>query len=358
VLLRDELRARGRPSRLETAWVRPGWPLPYAVLCALGVGGALVTTTDARVGLAILLVVFASLAGDVSGIAPVVRRLTPHRATQCVVSEPLPTTRADVRVRLIVTAALDAPRTGFAYRLAPLEARARRLLRGHLSSPPAILCAALALLAALAGASALGLGGNGWIGPLAMVPAIALLLGAAAYLDIALSAAAPGNATAASAAAAVALVAALDADPPRHVAVELVLAGASAGGQLGMTAYVRRRRRAARPRELAVLALGPCATGPLPFHRTEGLLFPARMHPGLVALAGQIGLTGVRRGLTGAIATRRAGWPSLGIGHPSGIDRSRATPTSAPGPRGIEPEAIGETVVHCIELVRALDRQI
>jgi hypothetical protein len=164
--------------------------------------------------------------------------------------------------------------------------------------------------------------------------------------------------TAAAAAAAVALVAALDADALPHVAVELVLAGAASGGQLGMAAYVARRRRAARPRELAVLALGPGAAGPLRFHRTEGLLLPARMHPGLIALAEQVGLPGARRGVTGAIAARRAGWPSLGMSAADGRDRRGATTRSAGGPVSIEVRMIGDTVSDCTELVRALDRQL
>jgi hypothetical protein len=356
-MLRDELRASGRPSRLETAWVRPGWPLLYAALCALGVVAALLTTVDARVGLVLALVAFAALAGDVSGLAPFARRLVPRRATQNVISEP-PPTGGDVRVRLIVTAALDAGRTGVAYRLAPLESRLRRALRGHLSSPPAILCAALALLAAIAGARQLGLEAN-WLNDVALVPAIALVLGTAAFLDIGLSDPSAGpNAHAGAAAAAVALVARLDADPPGHLAVELVLAGAAEGGQLGLRDYVRRRRRRARPTELAVLAIGRCGAGTPRFHRTEGLLLPARLHPGLVALARQAGLPPIRRGSSGALAARRMGWPAVGMSAVDERDRPAAISTLDDGPAGLEPSSIADTIAHCFELVRALDGQI
>jgi hypothetical protein len=156
----------------------------------------------------------------------------------------------------------------------------------------------------------------------------------------------------------VALVAALDADPPAHVAVELVLTGAAQPGELGMRAYVGRRRRAARPRELAVLALGACPPGVLHHHRTEGALLPARLHPGLIALARQTGTPGIRRGRSAALVARRAGWPALGLSRSAEGERPGATTGSAQRPPSIGPQPSAEIVAHCIELVRALDRQI
>src|SRR5699024_9925579 len=89
VLVRDELRARGRPARIEPAWVRPGGASLDAALCAVGVAGSVVAASGApAVGLGLVLAALIALAGDLAGILPVARVLLPRRATQCVVSEP------------------------------------------------------------------------------------------------------------------------------------------------------------------------------------------------------------------------------------------------------------------------------
>ncbi len=356
--LRDLLRAQGRPAHLETAWVRPDRPALSALLCAAGVAGSLLAVDAPRAGLAILLVAFVALAGDASGLAPVARLLLPRRATQTVVSEP-PRAAPTARVRLIVTAGIDAGRTGVAARLARLESRARRALGGHLPSPVAVLCASLALLTALAAARVAGASGA-WLGIAALPPTVALVLGAAAYLDLATSAPSPGaNAHASAAAAAIAVTTALDRLPPRHLAVELVLAGASEGGQLGFAAYVRRRRRAARPQELAVLAFGPSGAGRPRVHLTEGLLLPARLHPGLLALARAIpGAAPVRRQSTGALVARRAGWPAVGVSALDDDDRPGPARTADDSPDRLDRSSIEAVVAYALEVVRALDRQL
>lgn len=357
MLLRDELRARGRAARIEPAWVRPQRPALYAALCVLGVAGSLLSAAVPEAALAILLVAGALLAGDLSGRLPVARLLLPRRATQSVVSEP-PSVSPQARVRLIVTASLDAGRTGAAHRLAALESRARRALRGHLPSPLALLTAAIAVLAAIAAARLAG-AGAGWAGPVALVPTAALVVGAFALGDIALAAPSAGaNAHASAVATALALVAELDRDPPRHLAVELVLAGAGEGGQLGMREYVRARRRGARPEEIAVLALGPCGAGRPRVHRVEGLLAPARLHPGLVAVATLSGAEPTWRGESGALPARLAGWPAVGISCLDDRDRPGAARTTADTPAAVDGDALHAVLDVCLRTVRRLDVQV
>jgi hypothetical protein len=301
------------------------------------------------------------LAGDVSGRLPVARLALPRRATVTLVSEPPPRRPGlpPARVRLVVTAPLDAARAGLVYRLAPLERRLRRALRGHLLSPAALLCLCLAIDAAVAGARLLD-DGAGWPSIVALAPTIVLLVGAAACLDIALAGVTPGaNAHASAAAAAFALTAALDREPPQHLAVELVLTGAGEGGQLGMRDYVRRRRRGARPEELAVLAFGPCGAGEPRYHVTEGALWPQRLHPTLVRLAAASGgALPLRRPTTNAAVARRTGWPALGV---SALDRrercGRAHLAGDTGAR-LERASIAGTIEYATRLVRALDRQL
>src|SRR2546423_1769659 len=88
---------------------------------------------------------------DLTGRGHLMRALFRRRATQVVVSEPDPA-QPRVPVRLVITASVDAPRTGALFRdgWARAEASARRALHGHLSSPPALLAALLFAIAALA----------------------------------------------------------------------------------------------------------------------------------------------------------------------------------------------------------------
>jgi hypothetical protein len=361
VALRDELRLAGRPARLETAWVRPGWPALYALLCVLGVAGSLVALSWPAVGLGVIVAALVLLAGDASGRLPLARLLLPRRATVTLVSEPPPRRPGlpPARVRLIVTAPLDAGRAGLVYRLAPLERRVRRALGGHLLSPVALLCLCLVLDAVAAGARVLD-EDAGWPSIVALAPTIVLLVGAAACLDIALAGVTPGaNAHASAAAAAFALTAELDRDPPQHLAVELVLTGAGEGGQLGMRDYVRRRRRGARPQELAVLAFGPCGAGTVRYHVTEGALWPQRLHPTLLAIAADgAGALALRRPTTNAAVARRTGWPAVGI---SALDhRERPGRAHSAGDTGanLERASMAGAIAYAARLVRTLDRQL
>jgi hypothetical protein len=200
----------------------------------------------------------------------------------------------------------------------------------------------------------------GWPSIVALAPTIVLLVGAAACLDIALAGITPGaNAHASAAAAAFALAAALGRDPPQHHAVELVLTGAGEGGQLGMRDYVRRRRRGARPQELAVLAFGPCGAGTVRYHVTEGALWPQRLHPTLLGIAADgPGALPLRRPTTNAAVARRTGWPAVGI---SALDhRERPGRAHSAGDTGanLERASIAGAIAYAARLVRTLDRQL
>jgi hypothetical protein len=361
VALRDELRLVGRPARLETAWVRPAWPVAYALLCLLGVAGSLAAISWPAVGLGVVLAALVLLAGDASGRLALIRFILPRRATVTLVSEPPPRRPGlpPARVRLVVTASLDAGRAGFAYRLAPLEARLRRALGGHLLSPVALLCLCLAIDAGAAGARLLA-DDAGWPSIVALFPTVVLLAGAAACIDIALAGFTPGaNAHASAAAAAFALTAALDRDPPQRLAVELVLTGAGEGGQLGMRDYVGRRRRGARPEELAVLAFGPCGAGELRYHVTEGALWPQRLHPTLVRLAAQsAGALPLRRPTSNAGVARRTGWPAVAISALDGRERPGRAHTAGDTGSNLERASMTGAIEYATRLARALDRQL
>src|SRR4051812_781247 len=296
-LLRDELRARGAPARVETIWIRPQWSAAWALHAALGVVGTLLSVGVPVAGLAVLAATLVSFVLDVTGRADLVRAVLPRRATQNVVSGLPPRDR----IRLVITASIDAPRTGAVF--APRYARVRL-------HAPAVMTIALAVLTGLAIARVAGVDGQG-IGAAQLVPTVVLLLAAAALVDIALSPPSPGaDADASAVAAAVEIADVLRETPPRNLDVELVLAGAGDGLQLGMRDYVRSRRLPAE--EVAVLALSACGQGRPRVFTTTGLLVGHRLHPRLIQLSGNAPKAG--RTLSGAMPARRARWPAIAVG--------------------------------------------
>src|SRR4051794_30311223 len=362
--VRDEIRGRGRPARMEPYWVRPKWAASWAAHAVLGVAASLVSVSAPAVALGIALATLLSYALDLTGRAHVLRAIFRRRATQVVVAEPA-APRAPVR--LVITASVDARRTGAVFRDGYVRAETglRRALRGHLSSPPALIALLLFAIAALAVARLAG--GNGQaLGVVQLAPSFALLLAAGLLIDVALSPPSPGaNADASAVAVALALGDALAEAPPRHLDVELALAGAGDGRQLGMRDHVRARRRAVRAEEVAVLALGPCGAGRPRFFTTEGLLFPLRLHPRLVALARAVatsekhlGARPARRGLTGALAARTARWPAISVSCLDEHDRASRARLASDTADAIDPEAMQATLDFCLALVAALDRDL
>ncbi len=141
---------------------------------------------------------------DLAGVH-LLRRLTFERATQNVVS---PDPRGeDKRVRLILTAAIDAPRAGIGERgaLARIAARLRRALGGRLPSIHGFLVAALVALVACCAARLALDDVPRALGLVQLLPTVVVICALALLLDSAASQASRAGANAgASGAAAVA----------------------------------------------------------------------------------------------------------------------------------------------------------
>jgi hypothetical protein len=355
------LAASGREAEVETHWVRPHWPLVHALHAGLGVAASVVAVKQPAVGLALALAALASTVLDGTGVAHLVRSLTPARATQNLVSPPTAATRSGRErvVRLVIGAPYDAPRGGvaFAERVRRAVAAAERLARGRIPGPLAWLAVALALVAAAAGARLAGAEGAAVDAP-QVVATLGLMTGIAALVDVSLSQSAPGAGEPASGAAvAMALATALDRDPPRRLAVELVLTG---GGDLGMREYVRARRGRWRPEATAVLQVAACGRGTPRWWVSDGPLVPLRLHPRLIALAAQAGRGRRRRGHGAGAAwrARLAGWPAIAIG----CRTDDAWPPDARRPPDVaerlDPAAMDAALELCLALVRALDEDL
>jgi hypothetical protein len=330
------LLAAGRDAALETVWVRPQWPLSLLLHAGLGVAGSLAAVAAPWPAAGALLVVLVSAVVEAVGRGRVLSLVLDRRATQNVVS-PAPHERP---YRLIVTAALDAPRGG---------ALARR------AGDRLSVLLALLLLAALGCAAARSAGASGApIGAVQLVPTLGLVAICAIAIDAATSgyeqdaegapaADAATSSRASDAAGAIAadgatssrasdaagaigtaldLIAALDAAPPRALGVELVLAGAGRPGALGFARHLRARRLA--PERTAVLELRAAATTRWWTH--DGPLLAISAPAQLRALADRVASEEAALGArpdrshtrSAAYAARQRRLPSLGVGGPPG----------------------------------------
>lgn len=350
------LRGDARRARVETVWVRPGWPGLLALCAALGVAASVVCVSAPVAGAALAGAALLVAVGEATARVTVLRRLlVPARATQNVVS-PAPPGARRRPVTLVVTAALDTPRAGtFGDVVERVAARARRRLGGRMPGTGGVLVLALALVAACAAARVAGVDAR-WLGGVQLAPTVALIVALGLLLDVAVGEPAPGGGSAP--AVAVALARALDAQPPRRLAVEVILAGAGEAGALGMQQLVRSQRRAGRrPEEVAVLHIGPCGSGAPAYWTREGALGPLRYHPRLVTLAGAVAagerhlgvVPAQTRTWSAARAARGAGWPALRVGC---VDAD-GLPAD-----GTDPAAMSATLELCLALVARLDADL
>jgi hypothetical protein len=298
-----ELRKGGRRPRTRTLWIRPQRWLPRALYATVGVAGSLVSVSHAEVGLGLAAGALLATVLEATGI-PVVALLQTRRATQNVVAAP-PADRGR-RALLVLTAAADAPRDSV---IARLERRgAPRWLPGT----PGLLVVGLAGVAGCAGARMAGAEGTA-LGIVQLLPSALLIVLLGAFLEAGLAAAERG-ASAAGPAVALATAAALDAQPPRALAVEVVIAGAGEAGAAGMADYVSSRRRDLDPEDVVVIHLGASA-GAVRYVVSDGEHVPFRLHPRLIELAGALPGTKPRRarGRSAARVARGARWPAIAL---------------------------------------------
>ena len=286
---------RRREATIETFWCRPNWALAHSWHLLLAIAGSLVMVSDPSLGGALVLVALVSILADwLTGRSPG-RRLTPERASQNVVSRPLaadgPAADPDAGepLRVIVTANYDAGRAGLAHR--PWLRRCDRA-----AAPP---CRRRPVHPGLAGVARHRATYGCWRGG----PASRGQPGRPARRWASSSSSRPSSSSspsrscwrcaaadfgpsaadnAAGTAVALALTRALDAAPPRRVAVELVLQGAGDGQMIGLTAPSARRAarssggptrscwgsvhaaRVPRAGGRATAASSPCAITPAP----------------------------------------------------------------------------------------------
>ncbi|HTU88148.1 MAG TPA: M28 family peptidase [Solirubrobacteraceae bacterium] len=321
--LAGDLMAQRYRVRIETFWCRPNWALAHAWHVALAVVGSLLSPSHPTAGAILLAIALASILMDeMGGISPG-RRLTPERASQNVVVRATAATdtaqATRTRTPLILTANYDAGRTGLVYRdwlrrpAAFLRNVAGRLAVGWLGC----VCIAIAWLLAVAVLRATDHHGSTALGVIQLPPTVVLVLGLALLLEAAAAPYGPAaNDNASGAAVAAALVDALATNPPDNLDLELVLAGAGEGGEIGIRRYLRKRRRELRRARAIVLGVAPCGSGDVHYWVSDGPLIPLGYARRLRKLAAtqQKAAPMRSRGATPAFPARARGLAAIAIG--------------------------------------------
>jgi hypothetical protein len=367
--LQHRLWAAGREADLEPHWVRPHWSPAHGLHLGLAVLASLASVELPAVALGVLVLTLISYVLDVTGRFHLLRRLTTQRATQNVVSPaPAPAARpgpSGRQLRLVVMARYDAGRSGLMYAepVRAAAARLRRLARGHGPGPAGWATLAMVVLAGCAGARLAGIEAE-WLAVVQLVPTVGLTFGVAALLDTMLSGFVPAAGDNASGVAvALDLVEALDAAPPRHLAVELVLTGAGEGLALGAREHMRKLRRTTGRQDVVVLNVAACGAGRPRWWSREGPLLPLAYHPQLRAAAARAAaaephleaLPHVSRWPSDAFPARLRGFPAITIGcldHRGVVPRSHRT-DDLPG--RVDPGAMRAALELCLVLVAELD---
>jgi hypothetical protein len=358
VWLRDALDGT-RVAHLEPFWCRPNWALAHAWHLAGGVAGSLITRASPRVGGAIILVALLSTLADALTGRSLGRLLTRERASQNVVSEP----GDQEAIHLVITANYDAGRCGLIYRSWPRRAAASLARVASCRTPGwlAWMCLALVCLLVVA---LLRLEGDGGLGLdlVQLFPTVVLVIATALLLEQATSDWSPAAGDNASGvAAAIALVRALDAAPPGHLAVDLVLQGASDGDGTGLRHYLRARRRQRQTANTVVLGFAPCGAGQPRWWLSDGNLVPVGYFGELRRLCAAVAREDTDampyrgRGRAPALPARSARLPAIALGclDPNGLAPRSHQPTDTPA--RVDPAAVDKAVEFALLLVDRID---
>ena len=368
--LADRLRAQGRRAEIEPTYVHPQVALIVAVHSALGFAGSLLSIAEPVAGFAVALVTAVSLYLDVNTRFYLLRRLFFRRASQNVYS---PAAAPQRSARVILCAHYDAGRTGYLFnersrrRLARIPPRWRLAL-----APPRLLFWSLATLLPILGARMAGID-ESWLSLGQLVPTLVLLVATFLAVDIQLSAVVPGaNDDASGVAVALSTAAAFDAEPPRHLEVDVLLTGGEECLMEGMRSFVRSHSDQLDRESTYVLVLDTLGTGAnLHYLTGEGLAVTYRHDRRLAELCEAISVAA--RGAAGdlvatpaTLATASDALPALLAGYPAiTMQRLAAdglpTPehhTAADTPEAIDLEALETAERFVFELIRQLDRDV
>ena len=367
--LAAQLREGGRKAEVEPFYVHPQWPLVQALHCLLALAGSLLALNFPAVGFAIVLVTAVSMYLELNGRFFVLRRLFFRRASQNVVARGR---RRDTTGTLVLCANYDAGRSGAAYnptarRLTTWLAKLVRLP----FSPARLVFWSIAFLLPLIGLRMAEVDAN-WVSVLQLPPTLVLVLAIFLLSDIQLSGAVPGaNQNASGVATVLSASAELEEDPPEHLDVWVVFAGAGDSLHHGMRTFVRGYRDELDRDSTWFLDVDSVGEGDVRLLTSQGPVVSYAMRSRLTELGAAmveadeerddpIGVRPLRSGYSfGSLPPALARYAATTV---TCLDEGELTPpavhTDGDLPAAIDRDALERAHRLVIELVRALDRDL
>jgi hypothetical protein len=318
VHLKHRLERLGRRAELEPIQVRPNYPVVFLILALLGIAGSVLSVRSAIGGFAILAAATLLTLGELTGTVSPLRRLTPMRASQNVISRE----SGGKEGTLVLMAHYDAGRGGLLF---------------DLRVPPfalffwSLFVILVCTLARLVGMDNL---------PLTVVqfiPTVLLIASIPLFGDVALAGTLPGANDNASG---VATVLRLADRQLQNFDLWVLFTGAEEGLLLGSRDWIKRHRKELDPATTVFVNVDTVGAGPIRHVTKEGLVVRSAFHPRLLELAETEGFES--HAVTDAYAMRSAGFPAISI---VGFDGD------------VDPEALEEAFAACSQLIEAIDER-
>jgi hypothetical protein len=363
--LARRLRGGGRRVEVEPTYVHPQWALVHAAHCALAIAGSLVAVEWPPIGFGIVLATAISMYLDLNGRVYLLRSLFFRRGSQNVVARGQ---RRGAPARVILCAHYDTSRTGRAFDdgSKAFAARVQRAIPLPIG-PFRVLFWSVALLLPVIGARMAGVESD-WVSLVQLLPTLVLMLGVFFLIDIALSRPSPGaNDNASGVATAISLAEELDADPPAHLDIWVLLTGAEETLQEGMRSFIRTHRDELDRDTTYFICLDTVGDGDVRFEAAAGWVVTFPMDDHLVALCDAIASTDGDRprarplrdgyGGDGVLArTHRYRATTITCLPPEGYVLGQHTHRDLP--EGIDPAAVDRAHDFALDLIRLLDRDV
>lgn len=362
----EKLRAGGRRASVEPTYVQPQWAIVGLLTCALAVVGSTIAGGQPLVGFLLVLVAAVSAYLDLNARHYLIRRLPFRRASQNVHTLP----EGELGPTVILCANADAPRTGLVYARTG-GAISNRLGRSFpvVSSGTRIWFWSIALLLPALGARLAGFDPD-WLAALQLPQTLILIVACFLLGEIALSPASPGaNANASGVAAVLDALRRLDADPPEHLRVEAVVAGAGETTMQGMRAFIRSHRKRLAKDGVWFLSFESVGRGEPRFVLSQGPAVSLPMDRELAGLVNDLAGTAGEEGrraeplrdgrISAAFVARAYGYRALPL---TSREPGRALPehhhTPGDTPEEVDPEAIAAVTSLAADAIRLLDREL
>jgi hypothetical protein len=325
VHLKQKLERLGRRAELEPIQVRPNYPAVFLVLAIAGIAGSVLSVRSALGGFVLLAAATLLALGELTGTISPLRRLTPMRASQNVVSG----VQSDKEGLLVLMAHYDAGRSGWLYDL--------RLPRGIGAFQLffwSLFVIFVCTLARLIGIDNL---------PLTVVqfiPTVLLIASIPLFGDIALAGILPGANDNASGVATVLRLADRYGGALQNFDLWVLFTGAEEGLLLGSRDWIKRHGKELDPATTVFVNVDTVGAGPIRHVTKEGLVVRSAFHPRLIELAETEGFES--HAVTDAYAIRSAGFPAISI---VGFDGE------------VETAALEDAFAACCQLVEAIDER-